>query len=78
MTSSKHFTFRKNHFSGFIQRWLHCIFISNSLQESVPNVDVLPSFCSDHWSLLLSCRNISHSNLGKNFSKFNCSLIYNE
>ena len=48
MTSSKHFTFRKNHFSGFIQRRLHCIFISNSLQESVPNVDVLPSFCSDH------------------------------
>ena len=48
MTSSKHFTFRKNHFPEFIQRRLHCIFISNSLQESVPNVDVLPSFCSDH------------------------------
>ena len=52
--STKGFTFRKNHFSGFIQRRLDYIFICNSVQESVQNIDVLPSFCKDHSSLLLS------------------------
>ena len=42
--SSTRFTFRKSHFSGFIQRRLGYIFISNSIQESVQNIDVLPSF----------------------------------
>ena len=76
--SSTHFTFRKNHFSGFIQRRLDYIFISNSVQAPIQNIDVLPSFCSDHSSLLLSYKKLSHSNLRKDFCKFNCSLIHNE
>ena len=52
--SSTRFTFRKNHFSGFIQRRLDYMFISKSVQEFVKNIDVLASFCSDHSSLLLS------------------------
>ena len=77
-SSSTRFTFRKNHFSGFMQRRLDYIFISNSFQESVQNIDVLPSFCSDYLSLLLSYKKLPHSNLGKNIWKFNCSLIHDE
>ena len=44
--SSTRFTSRKNNFSGFIQRRLDYIFISNSVQESAQNINVLPSFCS--------------------------------
>ena len=73
---STRFPFRKKHFSGFIQRSLDYILISNSVQESVQNIDVLPSFCSDHSLLLLSYKKLPHSNLEKNFWKFNCSLIH--
>ena len=66
------FTFRKNHFSGFIQRRLDYIFISNSVQESRQNIDVLPSFCSDHSLLLLFYKKLPHSNLGE------ISLIHDE
>ena len=58
-----------------MQRRLDYIFISNSVQESVQNIKVLPSFCSNHSSLLLSYKKLCHSNLGK---KFNCSLIHDE
>ena len=54
--SPKHSTLRKNHFSGFIQRRFDYIFISNSVQESVHNINVLPYFCIDPL-------NVPHSNL---------------
>ena len=73
--SSTRFPFRKSHFSGFIQRRLGYIFISNSIQKFVQNTDYLPSFCSDHSSLLRSCKKLPHSNLGKNIWKFDCCLI---
>ena len=76
--SPARFTFRKSHFSGFIQKRLGYIFISNSIQESVQNIDVLPSFCSDHSSLLLSYKKLPKSNIGKIFWKFDCSLIHDE
>ena len=76
--SSTRFTFRKNHFSGFIQRRLGYIFISDSVHKSVSNIDVLTSFRSDHSSLLLSYKKLPRSKLGKNFWKFNCSLIHDE
>ena len=63
--SSTRFTFRKSHFSGFLQRRLDYIFISNSVQESVENIEVLPYFCSYHSSLLLLYKKHSHSNLLK-------------
>ena len=31
----KRYNFKQNHFSGFIQRCLNCIFISNSFQEYI-------------------------------------------
>ena len=56
-----------NHFFGIIQRQLDYIFVSNSVQEYVQNIDVLPSFSRDSSSLLLSYKKLSHSNLRKNF-----------
>ena len=76
--SSTRFTFRKNHFSGFMQRQLDYAFIPNSVQESVQDIAVLPSFRSNHLSLFLSYKKLLHSNLGKIFWKFNCSLIHDQ
>ena len=62
--SSKRFTLRKNVLSGF--RRLGCIFISSSVQEPTKSTkNVLPSFCSDHLSLLLSYKELSHLHLRK-------------
>ena len=41
---TKRFTFRQQHCSGFIQTRLNYIFISNSLQESALNTEVLQAF----------------------------------
>ena len=76
--SSARLTYRKSHFSSFIQRRLGYIFISNSIQKFVQNTDDLPSFCSDHSSLLLSYKKLPHSNLGKNIWKFDRCLIQDE
>ena len=72
--NSKRFTFRKNHFSGFIQRRLDYAFVSNNLQENLYNFDILPSFCSDHSPLFFSYKSLSCLSKGNNFWKFNCSL----
>ena len=74
----KRFTFRKNHFSGFIQRTLDFFFISNSLQESIKKTDILPSFCSDHSPIFISFQKNQDITLGKHFWKFNNSLIQDE
>ena len=44
---TKSFIFGKKHFSGDIQRRLDYIFISNSLQERISNVDILNEFWTD-------------------------------
>ena len=71
---SKRFTFRKNHFSGFIQRRLDYVFISNHFQEFTKNIDILPAFCSDHSPILCTFEKSSEFNTGRNFWKFNSSL----
>ena len=73
--NSNRFTFRQNHFSGFIQRRLDYVFISNSLQESFYNIDILPSFCSDHSPIYFSHKSLS---CFLNFWKFNCSLTFDD
>ena len=47
------FTFRKNHISGFIKRRLEYIFVSNSVQKSVENIDFLLFFCRKTFSFKL-------------------------
>ena len=73
--SSKRFTFRKNHFSGFIQRRLDYIFISNNMQEYAQNIDILPSFCSDPSPILCTLQKSHEFDKGKSFWKFNSSPI---
>ena len=77
-SSLKQYTFRKNHFSGFIQRRLDFIFISNNIQEYFKKVSILPSFCSDHSPISCTLESSSKIQLGKNFWKFNSSLINDE
>ena len=55
--------------SEFIQRQLDYIFIPNSVQESVQNIDVSPAFCSDHSSLLLSYKKNLFIKLGNKLLK---------
>ena len=50
----KRYTFRQQHSSGYIQRRLECFFISNVLQESVKNPDVLAAFLTDHSPIMFS------------------------
>ena len=53
-TKSKGFTFPKKHSSGFIQRRLDYILISNTLQKFVNMTDILTPISTDH-SSVLSC-----------------------
>ena len=75
--SLKGYTFRKNHFTGLIQQRLDYIFISNNFQDYFKKVSILPSFCSDH-SPISGILESSQIQLGKNFLKFNSSLINDE
>ena len=45
---TKRYTFRQKHVSGIIQRWLDYFYISNSMQVSVKNSNVLASLLTDH------------------------------
>ena len=73
------FTFRQNHPTGFIERVLDHTFISNYLQDFVNNTDIPPVLTNDDYYRLLSSflSNESDKN-GKDFWKFNNSLVYHE
>lgn len=75
---TKRYTFRQNHYSGFIQRRLDFFFISNSLQEQVSCTDVTNAFCTDHSPILFTLGEIHQSPRGRGLWKFNNSLISNE
>ena len=75
---TKRFAFRQKHASGLIQRRLDCIYISNSMQVSVKNTDVLASLLSDHPPITFSCFKNEESTRGRGLWKFNNSLIENE
>ena len=75
----KGFTFRQKHFSGFIQRRLDYIFISQNLQESINKVKILNSFSSDHSPVFCSILNNLQSITKKSgLWKFNNSLLQNK
>ena len=52
---TKRFTFCQKHVSGLIQRRLDYFYISNSMQVSVKNTDVLASLLTDHLPITFSC-----------------------
>ena len=47
-------TFKQKHFTGIIQRRLHCIFVSDSMQESVKKTEILNAPSSDYPPLFCS------------------------
>ena len=65
---SKRYTFRKNHFSGYMQRIIYLFLIHYKNRFN----SILSSFCSDH---SLSYNKPTQISLGKNFWKFNSSLV---
>ena len=71
----KHFTFRQNHVSGFIEQSLDFFLIFNIQQESIIKTDVLASFCIDHSPIFFQLKDMSTR--GKDFWKFNSSLTSN-
>ena len=75
---TKKFTFRLKHVSGLIQRRLDYTYISNSMQVSVKNTDVLASLLTDHSPITFSCFKNEESDRGTGLWKFNNSLIENE
>ena len=67
--------FRQKRVSGLIQRRLEYFYISNSIQVSVKNTDLLASLLTDHSQIIFSyCRNEGR---GRRFWKFNNSLTEN-
>ena len=72
--TEKRFTFRRNHISGYIQRRFHYIFVSNKLQESIKNTDVLPSLSTDHSPIPCTLRRSQITAKGKGLWIFNSSL----
>ena len=65
----------KNDFSGYIQRRLDYIFVSNTLKESLQQSSMLSSFRSFYSPILVSYNKPTQISLGKNFWKFNNSLL---
>ena len=74
----RRFTFRQNHFSGYIKRRLDYFFVSNSLQEAIKSVDILASFSTDHSPIFITLSKLNEFTKGKGLWKFNNSLISNE
>ena len=72
--NTKRYTFRQQHSSGYIQRRLDYFFISNVLQESVKNPDVLAAFSTDHSPMMFSVFSKSEGKRGKDLWKHNNSL----
>ena len=71
---NKRVTFRQKHVSGLTQRRLDSFYISNSIQVSVKNNDVLASLLTDHWLITFSCVKNEESNRGRGFGKFKGAL----
>ena len=63
-TKSKRFTFTQKHSSGFIQRRLDYILISNNLQEFVTMTDILTPISTDHSPVLFSLSKKKNYNQG--------------
>ena len=77
--NKKRFTFRqKTRAKEVIHRRLDYIFLSNCLQENAKNIDILPSFLSDHSPVLLTLDASKNNKRGRGLWKFNNSLLQEE
>ena len=75
---TKRLTFRQQHCSGFIQRRLDYIFISNALQESILNTEVLSAFLNDYSPVFITYSETINIPIGPGFWKFNSTSLNNE
>ena len=71
----KRFTFRQP--KPLIQRLPDFFLISNSMQDNVRSVDILPALNTDHSTIYLRSQIISSKNKGSSHWKFNNSLLNN-
>jgi len=76
--TKRRYTFRQNHRSGFLQRRLDYLFISNHLQTLAKNVDIIPAVMSDHSPISVGFKPINiEAHRGPNHWKYNTSLNKN-
>ena len=59
----------------FKQRRLDYIFVSNTLQESVTQIEIIPSVLSDHSAVILKLRSLVGDKRRPSCWKFNNSLL---
>ena len=74
----KRSTFRRQDCSDFIQRRLDYFFISNGLQESILNTEVLLALLSDNSPVFISYNEMKNIPIETGFWKFISSLLNNE
>ena len=74
---SRQCTFTQQHSSGFIQRRLDYIFISNTLQKLITTTEILTPISTDHFPVILSLSKRNDCLRGKGFWKFNRPNPYN-
>ena len=74
---AKQYTFRQQCFSGFIQRRLDYIFISQNFQEIAKHAEILKTISTDHSSVLSTFQNLNQGQRRPVLWKFNNSLICN-
>ena len=73
---AKQYTFRQQHFSGFIQRRLDYIFVSQNFQKIPKHTEILNAISTDHSPVLCLFQN--QCQRGPGLWKFNNSLVCNE
>ena len=76
--TAKRFSFRQNHISGYIQRRLDYFLVSNKLQESISNTDILAFFLTDCFPISFTLRRSQIIAKGKSSWIFNSSLPLNK
>ena len=76
--TKKRFTLCQKHISGHIQRSLDYFFVSNTLQESIKNIDIFASLSTDHFPISFSLRRLQITAKGKGVWIFNSSLTLNK
>ena len=76
--TEKRFTFCQNHISGYIQRRLDYFFVSDTLQESINNTDILASLSPDHSPISFTLIRSKIIAKGKGLWIFNSCLTLNK
>ena len=75
---AKQYTFTQQHFSGFIQRRLDYIFVSQNFHEITMHKEILNAISTDHSPALCSLQSLNQCQKGPVLWKFNNSLVCNE